>query len=316
MAQDLFEFSDLDKFARIAELGSFVRAATELGISQPALSKSIGKLERKIGVKLLERRARGVVPSAYGEVLLRSLLPALADLNSALQDIDSMKGGKGGVVSIGASPSVASYFLPKVIERLLRSKRQISLNITEGLVEELLEKVLSGKLDFAITTKALMDMPDELVFQNLFRDTFVVCCGALHPLARKREVTVRELCDYPWVLAPRRGVQRREFEKNFKRQGVNPPSAIVETSSGALSKNLVIEQGFLSLLPRELIGYERSKGDIVELRVPVLAWERQISLVRRRGRVLSGAESFVIGLLGSAAKGLPRGQGRGGMADG
>ncbi len=310
MAQDLFEFSDLDKFARVAELGSFVRAATELGISQPALSKSIAKLERKVGVKLLERRARGVVPSAYGEVLLKSLLPALADLNSAMQDIDSMKGGKGGVVSIGASPSVAGYFLPKVIERILRSKRQISLSVTEGLVEELLEKVMSGKFDFAITTKTLTEQPDELIFQNLFRDTFVVCCGAAHPLARRKEVTARELCDRPWVLAPRRGVQRREFEKSFRKQGVNPPSAVIETSSGSLSKSLVIEQGFLSLLPRELIAYEQSKGDIVEVRVAWLAWDRQISLVRRRGKVLSGAENFVIGLLGGAAKSLPRAQGR------
>lgn len=302
MARDLLDFADLDKFAQIVEMGSFARSAAELGVSQPALSKAIAKLERKIGVKLLERRARGVVPSPYGEVLLKSLRPALADLHSAMQDIDSMKGGKGGMVSIGVSPSAASHFMPKVIEKFLRSRRQIGLNISEGLVDELLERVRSGKLDFAVTTKTLHEPPSDLLFQNLYRDTFVVCCGAAHPLARKREVSARELGAHLWVLAPRPGIQRKEFDRNFKKQGVTPPSATVETASGTLSKTLVIQQGFLSLLPKELIVYEQRKGDIVQLRAPWLEWERQISLVRRQGKILSGAESFILQLLASAAK--------------
>lgn len=292
MSAELLDFSDLDKFARIVASGSFVRAAADLGVSQPALSKCIAKIERKLGVRILERHARGVTPSPYGEALLRGLRPALADLRSALQDIESMKGGHGGTVAIGASPSPASYFLPQVVARFREHANGIGLRVTEGLAESLMEDLRSDRIDLAITSKPFPEPPEDLEMQTLFKDRFVVCCSTQHPLARKRRIEPEELGRYPWVLAPRGGLQRKEFERNFREFSVTPPTALVETASAALSKKLVMTQGFLSLLPLELIAYEELRSDIAQLPVPWLEWERHICLLRRRGKVVSGAEAF------------------------
>lgn len=292
MTNPVLDFSDLNKFAQIVACGSFVRAASELGVSQPALSKCIAKIERKLGVRILERHARGVVPSPYGQVLLKGLRPALADLRSALQDIESMKGGHGGTVTIGASPSAAAYFLPQMVGRFREHAKDIGLKVHEGLAESLMEDLRQDRIDLAITSKPFPETPEDLELQHLFKDRFVVCCSTQHPLARKRKIEPEELVPYPWVLAPRGGLQHKEFERSFRKCAVTPPSALVETASVALSKKLVMTQGFLSLLPLELIAYEELKSDIARLPVPWLEWERHICLLRRRGKVLSGAETF------------------------
>jgi DNA-binding transcriptional LysR family regulator len=306
MPHHVLDFSDLDKFAQIVACGSFVRAASELGVSQPALSKCIAKIERRLGVRILERHARGVVPSPYGQALLKGLRPALADLRSALQDIESMKGGHGGTVTIGASPSVATYFLPQVVARLRQHAKGIGLKVHEGLAESLMEDLRQDKIDLAITSKPFPETPEDLEMQHLFKDRFVVCCSTQHPLARKRKIEPDELGQYPWVLAPRGGLQNKEFERNFRKYSVTPPTALVETASTALSKKLVMTEGFLSLLPLELIAYEELNSDIARLPIPWLEWERHICLLRRRGKVLSGIESFAHQQMLTLAKKLGR----------
>lgn len=288
---------ELSNLAQIVQRGSFAAAASDLGVSQPALSKSIAKLERTLGVRLLQRKARGVVPTVYGEALLRRALPALADLKSAVHEIEALRGGAGGVVSIGVAPAVAADFAPALVEKILNSGRALRLRVAEGLVEELTAGVRSGALDFSITTRKSTEGEDDLVAQLLFEDTFVVCCAMDHPLARKRKVDVGDLLAPPWVLAPREGVLKHEFDGCFKRAGVAAPAAIVETASGALSKALVMERGFLSFLPREMIAYEVRKGYLSVVPTPWLEWKRQVSLISRRGRIASSSAAFVADLV-------------------
>lgn len=306
MSDSVLDFSDLDKFAQIVACGSFVRAASVLGVSQPALSKCIAKIERRLGVRILERHARGVVPSPYGQALLKGLRPALADLRSALKDIESMKGGHGGTVAIGASPSVATYFMPQLVAQFRQHAQGIGLRVTEGLAESLMDDLRQDRIDLAITTKPFPEPPEDLELRNLLKDRFVVCCSSHHPLAKKRHIEPETLGQYPWVLAPRGGMQHQQFERSFRRFSVTPPSPLVETASAALSKKLVMTQGFLSLLPLELIAYEELKSDIAQLPVPWLEWERHICLLRRRGKVLSGAESFAHQQVLALAKKLGR----------
>lgn len=289
--------SELFNLSRVVHTGSFMRAAAELGISQPALSKSVARLERKLGVRLLERKARGVVATPFAEVLLQRTLPLIADLHAAAEEIEAMKGGVGGSVAIGVAPAVAASFLPSVVERLRESGRPIGLRVTEGLVEDLLNGVRNGVFDIAVTTRTASVAADEFRVQTLFEDRFVVCCAPSNPLSRQAVVEPGELSAMAWVLAPRGGVLRSEFDTCFRQVGTLPPSAMVETASGALSKALVMDRGFLSFLPRELISFEMRKGDIAELQVPWLQWRRSVLMVMRRGRVPPGSQLVVAQLM-------------------
>lgn len=297
----LLNTPELANLAHIVHSGSFARAAAELGVSQPALSKSIAKLERALGVRLLERKARGVVATVFGEALLRRALPVLADLRAAAQEIEALRGGAGGMVALGVAPAVAANFMPALAEKVRKANRQVVLRVTEGLMEPLLGGVRSGALDFAITTRVGAEAPDDLVVQPLFEDVFVVCCAASHPLARKRKVSAEDLAGLCWVLAPRDGQLRHELDHSFVRQGASAPAALVETASGALSKALVMEGGFVSFLPREMIAFEERKGYLTVVPTPWLEWKRQVCLVSRRGRVLPPSAAFVADLVLKAA---------------
>jgi DNA-binding transcriptional LysR family regulator len=284
---------ELLNLVQIVKSGSLARAAAELGVSQPALSKSVARLERSLGVRLLERKARGVVATDYGEALLRRVVPVLADLRAAAQEIEALRGGARGVVSIGAAPAVAVNFMPPVIEKVRKSDRQVVVRVLEGLVEPLLAALRAGSLDFAITTRVAADPPDDLAVRPLFEDTFVVCCAGGHPLARKRKVSASDLTGLPWVLAPRDGVLRHELDHRFAMEGAVAPAATVETASGALSKALVMNGEFIGFLPREMIAFEERKGYVAVVPTPWLEWKREICLVTRRGHQPSRSAAFV-----------------------
>lgn len=294
---------ELFKLARIVEIGSFAHAASELGVTQPALSKSVARLERTLGVRLLERRARGVIATPFAEALLRRALPVLAELRAAEQEIESMRGGAGGAVAVGLAPAAAHGLLPRVVLALRQAERAISLRVAEGLVDELTQGVRLGRFDFAITTQSANLRAPELLVQGLHEDRFVVCGPAAHPVVMGNQpATVQALADMDWVLAPVGGVLRAEFDTCFLDQQVVPPKALVETSSVSISKTLVREQGFFSFLPISVVAPELHRRELGVLELRWLQWRRKVSLVQRRGQVLSSSQRFVLGLFREAAR--------------
>lgn len=289
--------SELNCFVTVAHWGSFARAATELGISQPALSKSISKLERSLAVRLFERNARGVTPTVFGDALLKRAISLLAELRAASREIEILRGGEGGVVTVGAAPAVTADFVPDLIKSMSKSTLAVRMRVVEGLAEDLVEGVRCGTLDFAITTATGVSGSDDLLIRNLYEDDFVACCGVDHRLSRSRKVTAQDLASSFWVLAPPHGILRKEFDKRFKNEGIEPPSAMIETGSATLSKLLVMEHGFLSMLPRELLSFEERKGYVHILSSPWLEWRRQVSLITRRGRVATNSARLVLDLV-------------------
>lgn len=294
---------ELFKLARIVDTGSFIRAASELGVTQPALSKSVARLERTLGVRLLERRARGVVATPYAVALLHRALPALAELRAAEQEIEAMRGGVGSSVVVGLAPAAAHGLLPRVIEALRQAERAISLRVSEGLAEELTQGVRTGKLDFAITTQSAGLHAPELSIQALHEDRFVVCGPVDHPLTQgSQPASPQALATVDWVLAPMGGLLRAEFDDCFLNQNATPPKALVETWSVSISKGLVKEQGFFSFLPVSVMAAEQRRGELALLKLDWLQWRRKVSLVQRRGQTLSASQRFVRGLFWDAAR--------------
>ncbi|SFC16131.1 DNA-binding transcriptional regulator, LysR family [Polaromonas sp. OV174] len=289
--------SELNCFVTVAHSGSFARAATELGISQPALSKSISKLERGLAVRLFERSARGVTPTVFGEALLKRATASLAELRAASREIEILRGGEGGFVTVGAAPAVTADFVPDLIKSMAKSKLTSRMRVIEGLAEDLVEGVRSGTLDFAITTATGLGGSDDLLIRHLYEDDFVVCCGVEHRFSRSSKLTAQDLASALWVLAPPHGILRKEFERRFRNEGIEPPSAMVETGSVTLSKLLVMEHGFLSMLPRELLSFEERKGYVHILPSSWLEWRRQVSLITRRGRVATNSARLVLDLV-------------------
>ena len=279
----------LEQFARVVSAGSFARAALELGLTQPALSQSVRKLERKLRVRLVERTPRGIIPTAFGEALQRRVRTILADVASVHEEIESMRGGPGGGVAIGAAPAALVGLMPAVIDALSGPDNAIRVRVVEGLVDALVSELRAGTIDFAITTYTQHHDLHDMRAEALFDDEFVACAGTHHPLAHRLEPTPADLLEYAWVLVPREGVLRREFDSRFRAQEAAVPEATVETGSALLSRELVRSGRFLGFLPRDLIDAEIRRKEVVVLRAPWLRWIRRVSLLTRRSQIHSAA---------------------------
>lgn len=273
----------LDHFLAAYEAGSLGKAAAVLGLSQPALSKSIRKLEADLGLPLFERTTSGVVPTLYAQTLARRGAAIRADIRSSIAELHKLRSGEVGEVRIGVAPALAPHFVPRVVA--LTSERHPSLTLTvhEGLYESLAHGVTRGELDFALTNLPFDGLTQGLQAETLLRDRFVVCCGATHPLAAQATVRPRDLLAFPWVTPPRDGLVWQRLVDLFTAARVKPPRAAIETNSAALIKALLADGRFVTFVPRQLVLADQIKGDVVELAAPGLVLERAIAVVSRPG---------------------------------
>ena len=275
----------LEHFLAAYELRSFGKAAHHLGISQPALSKSIKKLEGELGVDLFERHPGGVQPTLYGECLARRGYAIRADLESAVEEIQQLREGDGGEVRLGAAPALSPHFLPRVIAAAQELQPRLRFVVREGLYDMLAHEVAQGRLDFALTNLPANGIAEALQAEELFRDRFVVCGSRSHPLAQARKVHAEELVAYPWITPPREGPVWRRLTEVCVAAGIAPPRPVLETDAASLIKALLGKGNYVSCVPRQFLLDELTRGEVVEINVPDMRLERTVALVSRKGRV-------------------------------
>lgn len=182
---------DLEYAQAVAELRHFGRAAERCGVSQPALSEQIRKLEAILGVALFERTKRRVAPTAAGAALLVQAERVLAEARHLLALSHGQPAGMGGLVSLGAIETLGPYYLPGLL-RLLRAERpELSLRLTEARTARLIERLIEGALDLS-----LLAMPVSragLTAVPLFFEPFLLATPPGHALAGLRRLTLEDL---------------------------------------------------------------------------------------------------------------------------
>jgi len=293
-----FQPADLEYFIEICRLGSIAQAAIQLGVTQPALSKCIRRLEQTAGARLLDRTARGVSPTEMGELLLKRSSIILSELDSARRTLQELSGVRTGSVSIGVPPTLNHGFIPDLIELAFRQRPQLQFRVSEGLFQSLLPRLQSGELDFIISSPTAVEMeaPD-LQCEHLGSNLFTACVSADHPLNHADRISDQSLHEYSWVLVPPRGVLRDQLDELFLARGLKRIEPQVETSSTVLSKALIMRQGLIGFLPLEVFASEEQAGLIRRLRLPWLYWQRDLTLIVRRSRSLTPAANYAVELI-------------------
>ncbi|MCK9915255.1 LysR family transcriptional regulator [Microbacteriaceae bacterium K1510] len=287
----------LQQFLSVVEHGSIGRGALALGISQPALSKSLKRLEEVVGVKLLERSRRGVVPTTFGQTLAAHARIIVAEVNYAEEELKALRGARSGRVRIGAGPSVIDQVLPAAIEAFCADQPHVRLTVNEGLVEQLLAALANTEIDIAIVSNSRGLDQEHFVCQPVLQDDLTVVCGAGHPLAARGRATLAELLDYRWVLPNRDEPVRQRFDDVFRAAGVPPPKAIVETSSVICMRSLARTGGFITWMPRLLAEHDERAGLLLPIAIDGVTWERQVYVCWRRTNSLLPACAKFIALL-------------------
>lgn len=289
------EFRQLELFLAAAQHGSLRAAADAVDISQPALTKSIHRLEDTFGVRLFERHARGIRLTGFGEALLLHAQTLQAELQHTSETMRELRSTASGLVRVGSGPSMGTTLLPRVTARLLEKGRAIRLHVRSGLNDSVLAALQAGELDFAITSMPSTPI-DGLMHQRLFLDRVVVVARRGHPLAV--HATLEDLGRAQWVMPNRNVLTRMRLTELFQQHGMQGPDIRVETDSIPYLLEVVAQTDLLSFVPTQLMtGHTLSK-----VPVPNATWRRTVGLSYWRRHTPTPAEKLFLAVLQEVAR--------------
>ena len=217
------DLKQLEYFVRVAELGSFTRAATALGVAQPALSRQVRLLEVELRQNLLMRNGRGATPTDAGKLLLAHGRGILHQVERAKEELGRVRGALAGRVAIGLPTSVAKVMTVPLTREFRQRLPDASLSISEGLSASMLEGLLTGRLDLAVLYNATPSPDIELT--PLVEEDLYLMQPPGTP-APPDGVTLRELSALPLVIPSRPNAIRMLVETELANIGCRPHIAL------------------------------------------------------------------------------------------
>ncbi len=271
----------LEAFVQLAELRSFTRAADAAHLSQPAFSALIRGLEDMLGVRLFDRTTRSVEPTAEGRLFLEAARGLLQHTQAALTDLREHAAQRRGRVAVALLPSLAAGWLPGLLARFRARHPGIELDVADVLSEACLERVRSGRADFALASTRAQS--DALQAEAFCSDDFHVVCRHDHALARRRRLTLADLAPHPIVQLARSSSVRQYVEAALYPAQVQTVMELDQLSTVA---GMVRAGLGLSVVPA-LTLFHFDHPDLVTLPLRAPGMRRQIFIVRRRDRSLS-----------------------------
>jgi DNA-binding transcriptional LysR family regulator len=239
--------------AHLDEERCVMRAAEAIGMTQPAASKLLREMEDALQVQLFERRARGIVPTSSGEILVRHARSILSEINLAQQEIATLKSGLSGQASLGAVTTPAASLVPIAIGRLKREHPGLLVSVEVDHSRPLLDKLLQGELDFLVAR-----LPDEgcavsLQFEPLGDERHAILEGGQQPRGGKSDVQLDDLLDRPWILPPPGSVLRERLMSLFLQRGLPVPANVIQTQSLPVITSLLRTTDAVAVLQTEVV---------------------------------------------------------------
>jgi DNA-binding transcriptional LysR family regulator len=288
------DLRDLTYFETIAELGHLGRAAEQLGRSQPALTKSIQRLEESLGTRLFQRDGRRIRLTPVGELLLargRQLRQSIADTEREVRDFAS---GAVGNIRLGCAASMAEYLLPQLTAVLLEQAPDVTLGLSIAQDNVLRQSLANGRLDMSIGPLPVGDA--QFDSHPLLEDEAVVVASVDHPVFAG-PVRLEELCQYRWVLPPPGVSARRWIDNAFLSRQLPAPFVQIETNAITLMSRLIARTPLLSFIARENLEYGQGLVRLREVRLEETTMRRSIGVSLRAGGYLSPAAQMLVDIL-------------------
>jgi DNA-binding transcriptional LysR family regulator len=262
---------DLDTLIAVAQCGSMAKAATQLSVSQPAVSKAVADMEHTLGVRLLDRSVQGVEPTLYGRVLLKWAAAIFDDIRQGVREIEFLSDPTAGELRIGGSEPMFSGFLAAVMLRINRQFPRIVFDVTQPTsLAQQRRDLREHRVDMVIGRVMLDQAEDDLATEVLFEEPWAVVAGLKNPLARRRKIAIAELIDEPWTLPPADTVVGTYLTRAFRDAGLNRPRTVVSCGSIQMHYALMADGPFLAVFPRSLLhfGVHRMSVKVLPVELP------------------------------------------------
>ena len=281
---------DMHILLAVAKSGSMGKAAAELAMSQPAVSKAISDLEHALGLRLLDRSPQGVEPTRYGDALMRCGTAVFDDLKQGVKELgNSWPIRRSASCRSGCTEPSAAGFVAVVIDRFSRENPKAAFDVVTADFTALHSRELpERKIDLAFVPVVETPSEHDTISECLLDDRHVVAAAVDSKWTRRRRLTLAQLVHEPWVLPQRQSAVGSYIAEGFRAAGLDPPDASVHTFSLALHQRLLATGRYLTALPLSMLRYNRHLS-LRQVAVEFPARPRPIWIMTLRNRTLEPA---------------------------
>lgn len=286
--------------AAIAQRGSIREASAVLHITQPAMSRSLAELERILGLKLFERKAKGMTVTEAGAPLITHMQLVTSEVGSLLRHADEVVRGGGGEVRVGTLLAGTADILPSAVFEVTRRFPNLRVAISEGTPDRLHEDLMAGQVDFVVgRVTPLASMPGVDV-EPLYDDQVHVVCTPGHARSGHRG-SLAELVDDAWILSPRDTSLRQQIEAAFVSACGRIPDRVIECVAPIPLRALVLRGEHLAVVPAGIFAEDLRQDALVSLGVTIEGTSVPVGIITRSDAKLLSSANALIGALREAA---------------
>jgi DNA-binding transcriptional LysR family regulator len=284
----------LKVFCTVAETKSFSKTSEIIHLTQPAVSLQIQALEEMYETKLFDRSSSKVTLTPAGEVLYKYAKDILALYVSAEKVIGEMTGLVKGSITIGAGSTIGNYLLPSVISDFRRAHPKIKVHLFVANMQRVIELLNAGNISLGLVEGDVKRQ--KMVVEKLISDELLVIVPTHHPWSKRKDVSIAELIDEPFILREAGSGTRQTIEKFFARHGITPQNMKVSMVLGSTQAiKEAVENGLgVSIISRWSARKEIRFGTLHTLNFKEEKMVRNFSLLTHRNSVSSHAiEEFL-----------------------
>jgi DNA-binding transcriptional LysR family regulator len=298
-----FDLRQLEIFRKVVELESFSKAAEVVFLAQASVSERIANLENMLGLKLLDRLGRIVVPTKAGELLYKHALNLLEMKRIACAEMEDFLGIRRGEIRIGGSTIPGEYILPRVLGLFGRKNSQITVTLVIADSAEIENRVLEGQLELGVIGRKTSQR--SLATSPLWQDELVIAVPSGHRWAKREEVSLEELTQEPFILRESGSGTLKTLDDYLRAAGLEGIGSL--RIIARLGTSTAVKEGIkaglgVSILSSLAMDTEFETGLLKQLKVKGLRMTRSFYMIRDKRRTPSPLCNAFIDFLISSSK--------------
>jgi len=283
------------------EEGNIHRAAQVLNMTQPAASKLLKDLEDVLEVPLFERLPRGMRPTWYGETMIRHARVALGSLNQAHDELEAIKAGRYGQVSVGAITAPGLVLLPPAVALVKQEHPSLRVGVQIETSDVLLERLAQGKLDMLVARLFAQHDKADLRYETLTEEPVCAITRPGHPLQTVAHLGLRDVVNAGWIVSPSGSVLRHRFDLMFQEEGLEAPINVIETSALLFMTKMLQQSDMIAVVASDVARYYASHGIVSILPIALPCHMDAFGIITRTDRLLSPAAKVMLKALKATA---------------
>jgi len=274
----------LKVFDTVARRLSFTKAAEELCITQPAVTKHIKELERQMKLQLFERKGNRVTLSEGGRILLKHT-EAMQEISRQLQyDIDLLHEAHRGSLNLGASTTIAQYVIPPLLARFRRVYTDVNLNMINANTEQIENALLQRTISLGVIEGD--SKRREINYTPFTRDELLLVCSSKHPHANRDEIRLDELRSIPLLLREPGSGTLEVILHGLKDAGISLSEMTIEMHLGSSEsiKSYLLHSNCMAFISQHAVEKELAEGLLKVISVRKFSIHRQLFFITHQGQ--------------------------------